>query len=150
MPWPAPYLRQDSRRGRNASSCCVLLTSETPPALDGSADPTGAAAVATAQVYRALSLSTPDAVILLHPSRTGVGTAQLDGATCWDSPLGTVHAAADICAALAGVVRAGEPEAELPMRHAPFLWFLAAQYDCERREDLVTWIVTLENDRNNC
>jgi hypothetical protein len=138
LPWPAPHLRQDTMRGRDGTSCCVLLTPHRPPAVGSDSDPTSAAAVATARAYRALSTSgTPDAVILLYPRRSGAA-ARLDGAQSWATPLGTVHAAADLRAALTtGAIEAGDPEAEFPALHAPWLWFIAAQYDCERRDNLV-------------
>ena len=105
--------------------------------------PSAAAAVATAQTYRALSVSgTPDVVILLYSKRSGVAS-QLDAAPSWTTPLGVVESDATVGAAL----RAGGVESPLAasapvdhpiaLWHSPWLWFLAAQYDCERRENLV-------------
>ena len=70
-----------------------------------------------------------------HPS-TG-GGVYLSGARSWATPLGHVQVAADICEMLSGTVGCSETEAGIPARHAPWLWFTAAQYDCERRENIV-------------
>ncbi len=119
------------------TSCTVLLTAHTPPDLGTERDPASATAVATARTYRALSVAgVPDAVILLYPSSTG-GGVHLSGARSWATPLGHVQVAADICEMLSGTVGCSETEAGIPARHAPWLWFTAAQYDCERRENIV-------------
>ena len=138
LPWPAPYLREDARRGGDGTACTVLLTTHTPPDLSAAGyDPASVAAVGTARTYRALSVAgVPDAVILLHSSDAG-SAARLNGARSWASPLGHVEAAADIYELLSGTVERSEPEVGVPARHAPWLWFIAAQYDCERRENLV-------------
>lgn len=138
LPWPAPYLREGARRGGDGTACTVLLTAHTPPDLSAAdADPASVAAVGTARTYRALSVAgVPDAVILLHSSGAG-SAARLNSARSWESPLGHVEPAADIYEILSGIVDRSNPEAGVPTRHAPWLWFIAAQYDCERRENLV-------------
>ena len=158
LPWPAAYRRQlplEHRRGhqRESSAPTPVLIGSAPPgpqtlctaAKDAPPQP---GAVSAAHVYRALSEAAPiDTVILLFPaSGLGGSPCQLSGVGSWPSPLGAVAADENIRAALAadGVSLGrkrpeppGGPEDRLPLAHAPWLYFLAPQYDCERRDGLI-------------
>ena len=139
LPWPSPRTLMDPPSVRGGCSL-VLLAPASAAALS---EPGGAAAVATAHCYRAISEPGrhPDVILLLHQP---AGDARVMHAAVsvgpWATPLGAVSGELTTTEALlsSDYIEADElasGRADAAQEHASWVVNLAASYDSEQRDD---------------